>query len=497
MESCEDLMPDLDFLAPEFAIEDDDILSPATDMFSLGMLAFTLHNSKPLFTNSGSWNNYRRNCTELKNLRESNLQLIPHELRDTLKLLLHATPGLRPTASECAKVAYFDDVGVRTLANLDAQFQWDNLQKSQFYKGLPQVLPRLPQRVSVHRVVPCLAKEFVNPHMVPFVLPSVLTIAEEASQKDFVNFILPSLKPVLKLTDPIQILLIFMQRMDMLLSKTPPADVKSDVLPMIYRALESDTAQIQELCLSIIPGFAGLLDFNAIKTALLPRIKRLILNTSLLSVRVNGLICIGKLLSHLDKWMVTDEILPLLQQVPSREPAVIMACIGILKLTVSDAKLALSKEIVANKVLPYLFPLSIENGLSVVQYSAVMTLIRELIDRVETEHKAKLEQLSSIQNEQRSALQINSSDSSQLKSGQPSSNSTTKNSELDQVFNGLGLGSYVSPPPATNSNSGNNLSLSDKQKLLKDSEKASKLASQPQLKPHKTMATKSSSQTKI
>ena len=48
-----------------------------------------------------------------------------------------------------------------------------------------------------------------------------------------------------------------MQRMDMLLSKTPPADVKSDVLPMIYRALESDTAQIQELCLSIIPGFAG------------------------------------------------------------------------------------------------------------------------------------------------------------------------------------------------------------------------------------------------
>ena len=218
--------------------------------------------------------------------------------------------------------------------------------------------------------------------------------------------------------------------------------------------------------------------------------------------------------------------------------------IGILKLTVSDAKLALSKEIVANKVLPYLFPLSIENGLSVVQYSAVMTLIRELIDRVETEHKAKLEQLSSIQNEQRyiiffnhkktrekviiflkiaykltllslfsfmhtymncafhiyifyrSALQINSSDSSQLKSGQQSSNSTTKNSELDQVFNGLGLGSYVSSPPINNTNNSGNLSLSDKQKLLKDSEIATKLASQPQLKPHKSMATKSSSQTK-
>ncbi len=88
-------------------------------------------------------------------------------------------------------------------------------------------------------------------------LPSVLAIAEEASQKDYVQHILQSLKPVMKITDPIQVLLIFMQRMEMLLSKTPPNDVKSDVLPMIYRALESDTAQIQELCLSIIPGFAG------------------------------------------------------------------------------------------------------------------------------------------------------------------------------------------------------------------------------------------------
>ena len=74
---------------------------------------------------------------------------------------------------------------------------------------------------------------------------------------------------------------------------------------------------------------------------------------------------------------------------------------GILKLTLSDAKLGLSKEVIATKVLPYLFPISIENGLSVAQYAAVMSLIRDLIDRVETEHKAKLEQLSSLQNEQR------------------------------------------------------------------------------------------------
>jgi hypothetical protein len=32
------------------------------------------------------------------------------------------------------QLSYFDDVGVKTLQLLDSQFQWDNLQKSQFYK---------------------------------------------------------------------------------------------------------------------------------------------------------------------------------------------------------------------------------------------------------------------------------------------------------------------------------------------------------------------------
>jgi len=45
-------------------------------------------------------------------------------------------------------------------------------------------------------------------------------------------------------------------------------------------------------------------------------------------VKVNCLISIGKLLENLDKWLVLDEILPFLQQIQSREPAIIMGIIG-------------------------------------------------------------------------------------------------------------------------------------------------------------------------
>ena len=74
-----------------------------------------------------------------------------------------------------------------------------------FAPGLPTIIPKLPHRVALHRVVPCLAKEFVNPHMVPFVLPGVLQIAEEATQQDFTTYILPELKSVMKITDPVQV----------------------------------------------------------------------------------------------------------------------------------------------------------------------------------------------------------------------------------------------------------------------------------------------------
>lgn len=43
---------------------------------------------------------------------------------------------------------------------------------------------------------------------------------------------------------------------------------------------------------------------------------------------MNSLVCLGKILEYLDKWFVIDELLPFLQQIPSREPAVLMGILG-------------------------------------------------------------------------------------------------------------------------------------------------------------------------
>ncbi|XP_013786598.1 SCY1-like protein 2 isoform X1 [Limulus polyphemus] len=442
--------PNLDYVAPEYVLTLK--CDTASDMFSLGMMVYAVfNNGSPIYNNCGNLSTLKKHAKKLQQLSASVFSCFPSEAKEHFKMLLNATAEVRPDAHQFSKFQFFEDVGVKTLQYLDSLYQWDNLQKSHFFKGLPQVLAQMPKRVALQRVLPCLVKEYVNPEMVPFVLPNVLLIAEQVSKEEFRHNILPDLIPVFKLQEPVQILLIFMQKMELLLTKCPPEDIRNHVLPMVYRSLESDAQQIQELCLNVIPNFAGLIEYSAMKNALIPHIKKLCLTTSYLSVRVNCLVCLGKLLEHLDKWLVLDDILPVLPQIPSKEPAVLMGILGIYKLAMTHKKLGITKDVMATKVIPFLMPLTIENGLTLNQFNAIISVVKDMINKVETEHRGKLEQLNSIRQEQSSTLemtQVHPIKQGEIFSDLDSNKSKDANS-LGDMFQGLGLDSYVNKSPAS------------------------------------------------
>ncbi|OBS76697.1 hypothetical protein A6R68_16854 [Neotoma lepida] len=351
-------LPNPEYLAPEYILSVS--CETASDMYSLGTVMYAVFNKgKPIFevNKQDIYKSFSRQLDQLSRLGSSSLTSIPEEVREHVKLLLNVTPAVRPDADQMTKIPFFDDVGAVTLQYFDTLFQRDNLQKSQFFKGLPKVLPKLPKRVIVQRILPSLTSEFVNPDMVPFVLPNVLLIAEECTKEEYVRLILPELGPVFKQQEPIQILLIFLQKMDLLLTKTPPDEIKNSVLPMVYRALEAPSIQIQELCLNIIPTFANLIDYPSMKNALIPRIKNACLQTSSLAV-------------------------------------------SIYKCTFTHKKLGITKEQLAGKVLPHLIPLSIENSLNLNQFSSFIAVIKEMLSRLESEHRTKLEQLHMMQEQQ-------------------------------------------------------------------------------------------------
>ncbi|ELU10963.1 hypothetical protein CAPTEDRAFT_109432 [Capitella teleta] len=392
--------PKLDYLAPEYALTQS--CDTSSDMYSLGVLLYAIfNNGKPIFQCQDQWGAFEKNISELKRLKISVLGSIPEEIREHVKMLLNTEPTVRPDADQISKIPFFEDVGSMTLQYLDTLMQRDNLEKSQFFKGLPQVVSKLPKRVCLQRLLPSLVSESSNTNMVPFILPNILQIAESTTEQEYAKHILPSLIPIFKITNPIQVTLIFLQNMNLLLSKTPQADIRNHVLPMVYSSLECGIPQIQELCLTIIPTFASLIEYSSMKNALIPRIRKLCLQTSTLAIRVNCLVCIGKLLEYMDKWYVLDEIFPILQEIPSREPAILMSILGIYKVTMSHKKLGITKDIMANKVLPFIFPLCIDNNINLQQFNAFIGMVKEMIGQVESEHRGKLEQLDTMQKEQR------------------------------------------------------------------------------------------------
>lgn len=486
-------LPNPEYLAPEYILSVS--CDSASDMYSLGVVMHAVFNEgKSVFqvNKHDIFKSFSRQLDQLSNISPALLNKIPEEVRDHVKMLLSITPNVRPDADQMTKIPFFDDVGAVTLQYFDSLFQRDNLQKSQFYKGLPKVLPKLPKRVVVYRILPALMSEFVNPDMVPFVLPNVLLIAEECTKEEYVRLILPDLTPVFKQQEPVQILLIFLQKMDLLLTKTPAEDIKNSVLPMVYRSLEAPSVQIQELCLNIIPTFANLIDYPSMKNSLIPRIKSACLQTSSLAVRVNSLVCLGKILEYLDKWFVIDDVLPFLQQIPSREPAVLMGILGIYKCTFSHKKLGIPKEHLATKILPHLVSVSIDNNLNLNQFNSFMAVIREMLSRMEAEHKTKLEQLHVMQEQQRSLNISGHGNHSEESKSTPGSGN-----QIDDIFGGTGVNGKENGPSAQAPQPNRmSLTLEEKQRLAKEQEQAAKLRNQQPLAPQSVKPAPTSTQAK-
>uniref|UniRef100_A0AAQ5X4H9 Protein kinase domain-containing protein n=1 Tax=Amphiprion ocellaris TaxID=80972 RepID=A0AAQ5X4H9_AMPOC len=463
-------LPNPEYLAPEYILSVS--CDSASDMYSLGVVMHAVFNEgKPVFqvNKHDIFKSFSRQLDQLSSMSPAVLNKIPEEVREHVKMLLSVTPNVRPDADQMTKIPFFDDVGAVTLQYFDSLFQRDNLQKSQFYKGLPKVLPKLPKRVVVYRILPALTSEFVNPDMVPFVLPNVLLIAEECTKDEYVRLILPDLTPVFKQQEPVQILLIFLQKMDLLLTKTPAEDIKNSVLPMVYRALEAPSVQIQ---MSVV--------FNDYLLCHCPSVTLLTFTTiNYKRVRVNSLVCLGKILEYLDKWFVIDEILPFLQQIPSREPAVLMGILGIYKCTFSHKKLGIPKEHLATKSLPHLVSLSIDNNLNLNQFNSFMMVIRDMLSRMEAEHKTKLEQLHVMQEEQRSINISNPGSQSEDIKSPPSSGN-----QIDDIFGSSGVNGKENGTAASTSQPNRmSLTLEEKQRLAKEQEQAAKLRNQQPLAP--------------
>jgi SCY1-like protein 2 len=157
------------------------------------------------------------------------------------------------------------------------------------------------------------------------------------------------------------------------------------------------------------------LDFSTIKNELFPVIAAVFSKTSSLGIKVRGLeafviLCGGSSdpasndgldgvmntnakknsSSALDKYTMQEKIVPLIRAIKTKEPAVAIAALNVLRVVGGIA----DTDYVAMDILPILWSMSLGPLLDLKQFQSFMELIKSLSSRVEVEQTKKLQELS-------------------------------------------------------------------------------------------------------
>jgi SCY1-like protein 2 len=162
------------------------------------------------------------------------------------------------------------------------------------------------------------------------------------------------------------------------------------------------------------------LDFTTVKHDLFPVIASMFSKTSSLNIKVRGLEALGVLCggtseeggpndglsgvlnesmtskstsgTSLDKFTTQEKVVPLLKAIKTKEPAVMMAALGVFQ---QVGKIA-DSDFLALDVLPTLWSFSLGPLLNLQQFQSFMKLIKALSAKIEKEQIKKLQELSSV-----------------------------------------------------------------------------------------------------
>ncbi|KFA77164.1 hypothetical protein S40288_08370 [Stachybotrys chartarum IBT 40288] len=426
----------LDYTSPDFVMDNN--LTPSADMFSLGLLSVALYNSphrSPLESH-GSQSTYKRIFASSSSVPSTTNNYLasrplPRELsHHVLPRLITRRPAQRMTAREFQESEFFDNILVSTIRFLDTFPAKTPNEKTQFLKGLNKVLPSFPKSVMEKKVLPALLDELKDRELLSLILQNVFKILDllPSARRAFADRVRPAIKDIF-VTNAKQAqekdsardsgLMVVLENLSVIANNCPGKEFKDDILPILLAAIECPTHSIVDAALRTLPVVLPVLDFSTIKNELFPVIATVFSKTTSLAIKVRGLqafviLCGGSTdaaaddglnglgtenkktssSTALDKYTMQEKIVPLVKAIKTKEPAVMVAALNVLRIVgqIADA------DFVALDILPALWSMSLGPLLDLKQFQTFMELIKNLSRRVEDEQTRKLQELSGSSN---------------------------------------------------------------------------------------------------
>ncbi|KAF9899113.1 hypothetical protein BX616_003270, partial [Lobosporangium transversale] len=434
---------DLNYQAPEYVL--DRKLDPSNDMFGIGCLAYSvLNKGSPLLQTHGNLNTYRQ---QIERIGQQRYEKFPAHLADAMTRLITRDPSMRMNAIEFQSSKFFDNILVSTMKYMESFAEKTRDDKGQFMKGLLRVLSQFPERVLYRKILPALLDELKDHALLPYTLPNVFYIVQKMTPKEFEERVLPSLKPIFLVREPMQNLLTLLEKIELLHQKASGQVFKEEIMPLVYCALEpKNPPSVQEKALKTVPGIMEALDYTTVKASLFPRIATLFAQTTTLSVKVNTLLCFLTIMKILDKFTITEKLIPLLRNIKTREINVTMATLQVYQ----EMGKYMDKEVIGNNIIPHLWHLALGPNLKVEQFETFMAAIQELTTKVHQQHLRHLQDLKKLEDQTKNFAA--SSNPSVTANG----GDTTLNDFEKLVGGGMGPSSGATTPSSNHASSSEN-----------------------------------------
>ncbi|RAL16540.1 putative protein kinase Scy1 [Aspergillus homomorphus CBS 101889] len=426
----------MDYTSPDFVLDSN--VTPAADLYSLGLMIVALYNSphvSPLKTHSNV-NTYKKllNSSSTTPSQGNNFLssgTIPRDiLSHVLPRLITRRPAQRLNAREFQQSQYFDNILVSTIRFLESLPAKNSNEKSQFMRGLQRVLPEFPVSVLERKVLGALLEELKDRELLPLILGNVFAILQRvpSARRIFPEWVIPQLKETFPAGRGAHQerdskrdagLLVVLENMSIVANNCSGKEFKEDILPLIRLGLDSPTHSLVDGAIKCLPVILPVLDFSTVKNEVFPPIAATFSRTNSLAIKVRCLgafavLCGGSVdteetsgdnlmgVAHksvpqsskssiLDKYTIQEKLVPLLKAIKTKEPAVMMAALNVFR----QVSMVADTEFLALEVLPVLWSFSLGPLLDLRQFGNFMSLIKDLSSKIECEQTRKLQELCS------------------------------------------------------------------------------------------------------
>ncbi|XP_055351598.1 LOW QUALITY PROTEIN: SCY1-like protein 2 [Paramacrobiotus metropolitanus] len=327
-------------------------------------------------------------------LREFMVQM-PNYLQEAVENLLHRDPRHRPTAQLFSMAKYFNDPALTCLRRLDYLDQMFPSQKAEFYPALRDALHSVPRKLWQTRVLPALSRDLANQDlgMAPYAIYPLSYMIEHSDKLDYQELYKPSVQYIFDCPDkPIETQIILLRNLSSFAKLATPEEVRSELIPVLDGALQSVNSDVLEAGVQCFARFYPIIRDDTIKVELFQTLKTLFRKGTDYSVKVQPVIIssLDKILDHLTKSFVLDEMLPVLaDERLTYSVDSINALVDLYRHIFKDSRFSLSPEQLTKYILPALIPFLTHPDLSKEQYLNMDAFLKEALSLVDKRQRTR------------------------------------------------------------------------------------------------------------